>query len=123
MTMTPMSLKTVSELVTNVPETVYTTPLGYSSIVTACQAANILGEFSIPFTMSLSRGMTTNNLIADYPVPPTEVLCLFGGSLGTLILEPGDSISVSGSILGEGSALNFTMSVIETLNNPYPCGC
>jgi hypothetical protein len=50
-------------------------------------------------------------LLVGYEITEKEILNILGGSLGSLVLEPGDFLSVS----GDSTLLNITLSVLETL--------
>jgi len=97
-----------------IEETFYTAPAGYSQIVTMCQVSNVSTTDSGLVSLNLNRGLDVIQQLNEYEIPPGEVLCVYGAGQGSLILEPGDFISVFRSP-GEGVTLNITMSVIGTL--------
>jgi hypothetical protein len=105
--------KTVPVSVTGVDTTIYVAPVGYVAIVLTAQAVNtgLVNEY---FSMTLSglrNGLPfTQSIVNSYSIPPNEVLIASGGTAGKLVLQTGDSLSVSG-----GTDTKFTLSVLETL--------
>lgn len=90
--------------------TVYTAPVGYNAIVLTAQTVNT-DTTEKEFSMNLRRGLLIHPVVNDYPIPPKEVLIGSGGTAGKLVLQSGDSLSIS----GEATTLKFTLSVLETL--------
>lgn len=104
------SFQTISEDILGVDTIYYTAPPRYYAIVSSCQILNkalVTKEVSI----NLRLNGETKPLLFEYPMPSKEILPVLGGSLGTIILNPGDSISASGS----SEDLKITISVLETL--------
>jgi hypothetical protein len=89
---------------------IYTAPTGYNSIVLTAQAVNT-SAFSETFSMTLVRGATPHPVVYLYTIPVNEVLIASGGTAGKLVLQTGDSLSISGS----STDIKFTLSVLETL--------
>lgn len=102
------SYKTFPAQASPIPATVYTAPAGYTALVLTAQVANqgLSGE---DFTLNHVRSAVSNAIISQYTVPSNEVLYVSGGSSGTLVLEPGDSLE----IIGTSSDLIFTLSLVE----------
>jgi hypothetical protein len=97
----------------NTPATdtvIYTAPTGYTAIILTAQAVNT-ETTEKNFSMNLRRGSTVHSVIFEYSIPSREVLIASGGTAGKLVLQTGDSLSVS----GESSNVKFTLSVLETL--------
>jgi|688.fasta_scaffold11123_13 hypothetical protein len=89
---------------------VYTAPIGYNAIVLTAQAVNTSGSDQT-FSMTLVRNSVAHPIVYNYTIPASEVLIASGGTAGKLVLQTGDSLSVSGS----GTEVKFTLSVLETL--------
>jgi hypothetical protein len=99
--------------VTTALQTVYTAPLGITSIVLMAQVSNIIPNAPAPnvtFThFSFKTGLTTN-IVYQAIVPPNDALILLGGKL---VLETGDQISIKGSA---NNSMQFIASILETAN-------
>jgi hypothetical protein len=105
--------KSVPLPVTTAVQTVYTAPLGITSIVLMAQVANVLPSAPAP-TVSFSHysfktGLTTY-IVYQATVPPNDALILLGGKL---VLETGDQISIQGSA---NNCMQFIASILETAN-------
>lgn len=112
-----LPLTTFNTVFLEVPEiegTVYTAPAGYSQIVTLCQISNVSTTETGYVSLNLNRGVTVAAQLNQYEIPPGEILCVYGGGQGVLILQPDDSLTVS-RLPGVGVSLNITVSVIGTL--------
>ena len=97
--------------VTTTITTIYTAPLGITSIVLMAQTSNIV---LVPATVSFihysyKTGRTTY-IVKDISVPPNDARVLLGGKL---VLETGDQIKVVGSA---NNSLQFIGSILETAN-------
>lgn len=92
-------------------QTIYTAPLGITSIVLMAQAANTtLVSATVSFIhYSYKTGLTTY-IVKDSSVPPNDARILLGGKL---VLETGDQIKVIGSA---DNTLDFISSILETAN-------
>jgi hypothetical protein len=107
----PLSVfKTIPADVPLTGTTVYTSPIGYNTIVLTAQAVNTSGSAQL-FSMTLVRGATTQPLVFEYEIPSNEVLIASGGSAGKLVLQTGDSLTIQGT----STDVKFTLSVLETL--------
>jgi len=99
--------------VTTALQTVYTAPLGITSVVLMAQVSNIIPNAPAPnvtFThFSFKTGLTTN-IVYQAIVPPNDALILLGGKL---VLETGDQISIKGSA---NNSMQFIASILETAN-------
>lgn len=92
-------------------DTIYTVPLGTTSIVLMAQVANI-GTTVETVTFqhySFSRAKTTR-VILDIKVPTNDARILLGGKL---VLQTGDQLQIVGS---DGGTLEFIASILETAN-------
>ena len=105
------TFKNVPQVVTTNLVSVYTAPLGVTSIVLMAQVANII---SIQATCSLIHFSYRTNIstyiVKDMIVPPNDARVLLGGKL---VLETGDQIKIQGSA---NNALQFIASILETAN-------
>lgn len=111
MALSRTKFKTVSEAVPASDTTVYTAPSRYNALVLTCQVVNTDGANPHPVSLYLTKDSVQKPLLVDYDITEKEILNILGGSLGSLVLEPGDSLSVSGG----STLLNLTLSVLETL--------
>lgn len=105
------TFKNVPLAVTTNLQTVYTAPLGITSIVLLAQVANVAeGEVGVSFIHYSYRTATTTYLVKDIGVPPNDTRILLGGKL---VLETGDQIRIIGSA---NDSLQFIASILETAN-------
>lgn len=110
----PLNLfKTVTKIATTSPVGIYTSPVGYSGVVLLAQAANIGNDTQ---TVSFSHKRTTagvavtTEILKDFPVSSSDSANLVQGRL---ILETGDSITLSAST---NTDIKVVVSILETLN-------
>ena len=101
--------KTVTVVVSTSPTEIYTSPIGYSSVVLLAQVTNI-GLSSYDITFVHRRGATDTEIVKQFPISKNDTANLLSGKL---ILESGDKLVLSGS---NGTHLKFIASVLETLN-------
>lgn len=101
--------KTVTANVTTAPTNVYSTPLGYSSVVLMAQISNIDVANTIQISAALDRAGNITSLIQNADVPITDAITVL---TGRLIMTFGDSFQVSAS--ADDSA-QLTLSLLETL--------
>lgn len=101
--------KTVSIPVPGLPTTIYTTPAGRSTLVLTCQAVNT-DSTKQSLTVTLIKDEVESPLVYEYEIPPKEVLIVFGGSNGKLVVEAGSSLS----IVGSSNDIHFTLSILES---------
>jgi hypothetical protein len=101
--------KTVTANVTTTPTSVYSTPLGYSSVVLMAQISNIDVANTIQVTGGLVRSGNTTAFVQNASIPTTDAISLI---TGRLIMNYGDSFQVSAS--ADDSA-QLTLSLLETL--------
>jgi len=105
------TFKNIPLPVTTNIQTVYTAPLGITSIVLMAQVANIvLTQQSCSFIHYSYRTALTTYLVKDIIVPPNDARILLGGKL---VLETGDQLKVVGS---SNDTLQFIASILETAN-------
>lgn len=109
---TPINVfKTVTAEVTDLNETIYTTPLGNTGIVLMAQVANVTetsGE--ITFIHFNSATNTDTELLKEFTIPGNDAASVITGKM---IVEQGDSIKIQGS---ENDKFKITLSILESLN-------
>jgi hypothetical protein len=101
--------KTVTANVTTTPTSVYSTPIGYSSVVLMAQISNIDVANTIQVTGSLVRSGNTTAFVQNASIPTTDAISLI---TGRLIMNYGDSFQVSASA---NASAQLTLSLLETL--------
>ena len=105
------TFKNVPLTVTTANQTVYTAPLGITSIVLMAQVANVISsEAKVTFSHYSFRTAITTTIVKDIVVPSNDARILLGGKL---VMETGDQIRIQGS---ENNALQFIASILETAN-------
>ena len=105
------TLKNIPLPVTTAIQTVYTAPLGITSIVLMAQVSNIVStQATTSFLHYSFRTGITTYIVKDIIVPPNDARILLGGKL---VLETGDQIKIVGST---NNSLQFIASVLETAN-------
>lgn len=97
---------------------IYTAPIGYSSVVLLAQATNTNEEFNLvsfdhvrPPRRGGPVGVTTTELLEEFPVPGNDAANLLAGRL---ILETGDSLAAQSDDPTGG--VKIVLSVLESLN-------
>ena len=101
--------KTVTANVTTTSSTVYTAPMGYTTVILMAQVSNI-GSTMLTVSSDHVRSGTTTNIITSAVLPTSDSISLVSGKL---ILQTGDSITVSAS--ADDSA-QMLLSILETAN-------
>jgi hypothetical protein len=101
--------KTITSIATTSPVGIYTSPTGYSGIVLLAQVANV-GNQTYSVTVSHKRSTTSTEIVKDFPISANDTISVIQGKL---VLEPGDSLVLSGN---NAVNLKFIGSVLETLN-------
>ena len=105
--------KTVTKVVPTDPVGIYTAPVGYSSVVLLAQAANIDSNthtISFSHKRSVVGVAVTTEILKDFPIEGNDTTTLLRGKL---VLESGDSLTISAS---DGTNIKFIGSILETLN-------
>lgn len=97
--------------ITTTLTSIYSAPLGITTIVLMAQASNVV---SVPVTVSFVhysyRLARTTYIIKDITVPPNDARTLLDGKL---VLETGDQIRIQA---GANDSLQFIASILETAN-------
>jgi hypothetical protein len=101
--------KTLTGITSTSPETVYTAPIGYTGVILLAQVANT-GNNTEQVLFSYVKSPETIRLVPNSPVPSEDVIKLLTGKLFVL---SGESLELSGT---SGSNLEYTFSILETLN-------
>ena len=100
--------KNITANVTTTKTTVYTTPIGYSTVVLLSQVSNT-GNGTIQISAGTANAGVSTSLVSNIAVPEADAVGLIGGRL---ILPFGSSFYISASANGV-SQLN--LSLLETL--------
>jgi len=108
------NFRTVTKVVGVSTEVIYEAPVGFVGVILLAQCANISGSEQ---TLSLYHnrttigfGTVTTEVLKDYPIPANDTANLLSGKL---VIETGDTLSISGS---SGTDLKFLSSILETFN-------
>jgi len=101
--------RNVTADLTTAGATVYTAPAGYTGIVLMAQFSNITAS-TVTASMFLNKSSVLTSIVTDYEIPSNDAL---GALTGKLVLESGHAVFVSA---GTNSAVQFTMSILETEN-------
>jgi hypothetical protein len=100
--------KTVTANVTTTPTNVYSTPLGYYTVILLAQVANT-GNSTIQISTGTANGAAYTALIDNASVPPNDAI---NSIAGRLVLTYGQSFRVSAS---DNDSSQLTLSLLETL--------
>lgn len=102
------TFKTLTAQVTSADQTLYTAPIGVTTIFLVTQVANTSNTVS-KVTFTHVRGSTETEITKDMDVAANDSMLLIQGKL---VLETGDSIK----IISDTSNLKFLASILETAN-------
>lgn len=102
--------RTVAADLTNSSQTIYSAPIGYSSIVLLAQISNNTAN-PASFTFSfVNNDSTEYNLVKEFPVPGNDAAAALTGKL---VLEENEKIAVESNV---ASGLSIVVSVLESKN-------
>lgn len=101
--------QTITKVVTTTPEEVYTSPIGYTSVILLSQISNI-GQGTETATVIHRRGAVDTELLNNYPIESNDTVSVFSGKF---VLESGDKLVLFGS---NNNNLKFVASILETLS-------
>lgn len=101
--------KTITANVTTASTSVYTAPIGYTTVILMAQVSNI-GNALLTVSADHVRSTATTNIITSAPLPTSDAISLVAGKL---ILQTGDSIAVSASA---NDSAQMLLSILETAN-------
>lgn len=101
--------KTVTAVLTTTPESLYTAPLGYASIILMAQISNITSSTkTVTFSHYNPTGDITTELLSGFSIPPNDAV---SATTGKLVLETGQSVTASASA---NSSVKAILSILET---------
>ncbi len=100
--------KTVTANLTTASTSVYSTPLGYATVVLLAQISNITSNV-ITVTARIDQSGNVTSLIEAATLPPNDA---YNVLTGRLILNYGDQFKVNASV---NSSAQLTLSILETL--------
>jgi hypothetical protein len=100
--------RTITANVTTTSTSVYSAPLGYSTVILLAQVANT-GNNIIQISTGTANGALYTALIANASVPPNDAI---NSIAGRLVLTYGQSFQVSASA---NATSQLTLSLLETL--------
>lgn len=108
------NFRTVTKVVGLSTETIYEAPVGFVGVILLAQCANV-GNANQTLSFYHNRtvagvGTVSTEVLKDFLIPGNDTANLLSGKL---VLETGDTISVSGST---SSDLKFLTSILETFN-------
>ena len=108
------NFRTVTKVVGLTTEVVYEAPVGFVGVILLAQCANLdtsAQTFSFYHNREVTGiGTVTTELLKDFELPPNDTANVLAGKL---VLETGDTISVSGTGTDK---LKFVTSILETFN-------
>lgn len=108
------NFRTVTKVVGVTTEVVYEAPVGFVGVILLAQVANIDSNehnFSFYHNREVAGiGTVSTELLKNFGLAPNDTANVLAGKL---VLETGDTISVSGSV---ASKLKFVTSILETFN-------
>lgn len=109
---TPLNIfKTVTAVLTNTNEILYTAPTGFTGIVLMAQISNVTtGDATVTFSHYKTQADVETELVKDFAVAGNDA---FNAITGKLILEDGDSIT---AVASANNTLKIVLSVLESLN-------
>jgi len=106
--------QTVTTVITDIEQEVYTAPVGYTGVFLLAQVTNIASgseDVTVLHRRNVSGVPVDTELMKQFPISGNDTLNLFTGKL---ILESGDKLVLSAT-LNTGN-LKFVGSILETLN-------
>lgn len=107
------NFKTVTKVVQTSTDVIYESPVGFVGVILLAQCANINSDeqtLSFFHNRTLSGVTVTTEIVKNFPIPGNDTANVLSGKL---VLETGDTISVSGS---NSTDLKFIVSILETFN-------
>lgn len=108
------NFRTVTKVVGLTTDVVYEAPIGFVGVILLAQCANLdTNAQSLSFFHNRNVagvGTVTTELVKNFEIPPSDTVNLLAGKL---VLETGDTISVSGTGTNK---LKFLTSILETFN-------
>jgi hypothetical protein len=109
-TLVPLNVfKTRAFELTTSEQTIYTTPVGITTIVLGAQASNI-GNSPVTITFTLRKNNTDFVMLNAFTIPPNDAAEV---TTGKLVIEEGASVK---AVVSANGSVNFVMSILETSN-------
>lgn len=109
-TLVPLNVfKTRAFELTTSEQTIYTTPVGITTIVLGAQASNI-GNNPVTITFTLRKNNTDFVMLNEFTIPPNDAAEV---TTGKLVIEEGASVK---AVVSANGSVNFVMSILETSN-------
>lgn len=99
--------KTYPYNVTTVSSTVYTTPIGYTTVALLAQVSNTT-NVTVGVTANYLRGNVSTSIISNVQVPVNDAVNMLTGKL---ILQTGDAIQVYAT---QNDSAQLLLSILET---------
>ncbi len=108
------NFRTVTKVVGLSTDVIYEAPVGFVGVILLAQCANV-GTTNQTMSFYHNRtipgiGTVSTEILKDFLIPGNDTANLLSGKL---VLETGDTISVSGS---SSTNLKFLTSILETFN-------
>lgn len=103
------NFKTTLANLTTTTSTVYTPPIGYSTVVLMAQVSNN-GANTVTVTAQINRSSANTALVTNAPIPNNDAVSVL---TGRLILEYGDNLQFGANA---NSSAQLVLSYLETLN-------
>lgn len=103
------TFKTRAFELTTSEQTVYTTPVGLTTIVLGAQASNI-SNVAATITFTLVKNATDFVMLNEFTIPPNDAAEV---TTGKLVIEEGGSIK---AVVSAESSINLVLSILETSN-------
>jgi hypothetical protein len=103
--------KTITANLTTSSANVYSTPIGYSTVVLLAQISNNDAANNVQVTANLARaaGNISTVLVRNITIPTSDAINVL---TGRLVMNYGDSFAVTASA---NNSSQLTLSVLETL--------
>ena len=103
------TFRTVTAVLTDSEQTIYTAPPDVSSIILMAQVANVTNTVG-SLTFSYRAGSTTTELLKDFEVPGNDAI---SATTGKLVLETGHSLR---AFANTNFKFKVTLSILESAN-------
>lgn len=94
---------------TTVEQTIYTAPVGITTIVLGAQASNF-GSVAATITFTLRKNDTDYVMLKNFEIPTNDSAEV---TTGKLVIEAGASVK---AIVSVNSTINLVLSILETSN-------
>jgi hypothetical protein len=103
--------RSVTAVLTDTLDVVYTAPANNTAIVLMAQVANVdSSEHAVTFVLVENPGGTETELVKEFSIPSNDAASVVTGKL---IVESGNQLKAQSSTSGE---LKLTLSILESRN-------